>query len=92
MQIVNVVGYVSLGVLALAGVVGVFSIARRASLGDRAVAFDMLTSVITCGLLVGAGVWGEVLNLDLAVVLGLLGFVASISIARYIEAREGEES
>ena len=30
--------------------------------------------------------------IGLAVVLGLLGFVASISIARYIEAREGEES
>jgi multisubunit Na+/H+ antiporter MnhF subunit len=88
----NVVAYVSLSILAVAAVVGVASIVRRSDLGDRAVAFDMLTSVLTCGLLVGAGVWREVLNLDVAVVLGLLGFVASLTIARFIEAASGEES
>lgn len=88
----NVVAYVSLALLALAATIGVVSIAKRTSLGDRAVAFDMLTSVITCGLLVGAATWGEELNLDLAVVLGLLGFVASLTIARFIESRGGEES
>jgi len=88
---VTFVVYVALGLLVLAAVIGVVSIARRADLGDRAVAFDMLTSVSTCGLLVGAGVWGEVLNLDLAVVLGLLGFIASVTIARFIESSsEGE--
>lgn len=86
------VAYVALGLLVLAAVIGVASIARRADLGDRAVAFDMLTSVFTCGLLVGAGVWGEVLNLDLAVVLGLLGFVASVTIARFIESSSEGES
>jgi multisubunit Na+/H+ antiporter MnhF subunit len=52
----------------------------------------MLTSVMTCGLLIGAGVWSEVLNLDLAVVLGLLGFVASVTIARFMESSSGGES
>lgn len=85
------VAYVSLSLLALAAVVGVVSIAKRSHLGDRAVAFDMLTSVFTCGLLVGAGVWQEVLNLDLAVVLGLLGFVASLTIARFVESQVEEE-
>jgi len=88
----TIVAYVSLALLALAAMLGVASIAKRASLGDRAVAFDMLTSVITCGLLVGAGVWGEVLNLDLAVVLGLLGFIASVTIARFIESSSEGES
>lgn len=88
----TIVVYVSLALLALAAVLGVVSIAKRASLGDRAVAFDMLTSVITCGLLVGAGVWGEVLNLDLAVILGLLGFIASVTIARFIESSSEGES
>lgn len=87
----TVVAYVSLSLLALAAVVGVVSIAKRSHLGDRAVAFDMLTSVVTCGLLVGAGVWQEVLNLDLAVVLGLLGFVASLTIARFVESQVEEE-
>jgi len=88
----NVVAYVSLSILAVAAIVGVMSIVRRSGLGDRAVAFDMLTSVLTCGLLVGAGVWREVLNLDVAVVLGLLGFVASLTIARFIEETSGEGS
>ena len=88
----NVVAYVSLSLLAVAAVVGVASIIRRSGLGDRAVAFDMLTSVLTCGLLVGAGVWREVLNLDVAVVLGLLGFIASLTIARFIETTSEEES
>lgn len=88
----NVVGYVSLTLLGIAAVLGVASITRRSSLGDRAVAFDMLTSVLTCGLLVGAGVWREVLNLDVAVVLGLLGFIASLTIARFIEATSEESS
>jgi len=87
----TVVAYVSFSLLALAAVVGVVSIAKRSQLGDRAVAFDMLTSVVTCGLLVGAGVWQEVLNLDLAVVLGLLGFVASLTIARFVESQVEEE-
>ena len=87
----TVVAYVSLSLLALAAVVGVVSIAKRSHLGDRAVAFDMLTSVVTCGLLVGAGVWQEVLNLDMAVVLGLLGFVASLTIARFVESQVEQE-
>ena len=87
----TIVAYVSLSLLALAAVVGVVSIAKRSHLGDRAVAFDMLTSVVTCGLLVGAGVWQQVLNLDLAVVLGLLGFVASLTIARFVESQVEEE-
>ena len=87
----TVVAYVSFSLLALAAVVGVVSIAKRSQLGDRAVAFDMLTSVVTCGLLVGAGVWQEVLNLGLAVVLGLLGFVASLTIARFVESHVEEE-
>jgi multisubunit Na+/H+ antiporter MnhF subunit len=32
------------------------------------------------------------LLLDLAIVLGLLGFIASVTIARFIEARNGTES
>lgn len=87
-----IVAYISLGCLAAAGVIGVLRIVRRSTLGDRAVAFDMLTSVLTCGLLVSAGVTTDGLNLDLAVLLGLLGFVASVAIARFIESRNEAET
>jgi multicomponent Na+:H+ antiporter subunit F len=88
----TIIAYLSLGCLATAGLLGVLRIVRRTTLGDRAVAFDMLTSVLTCGLLVSAGVTTDGLNLDLAVLLGLLGFVTSVAIARFIESRDEVES
>lgn len=84
--------YVSMGMLALAGCLAVVRLMRRASLGDTAVVFDMLTSVLTCALLVWAGYEGEDLNLDLAMVLGLLGFVSSVTVSRFIESRNRGES
>ncbi|MGA1744196.1 MAG: monovalent cation/H+ antiporter complex subunit F [Ilumatobacteraceae bacterium] len=52
----------------------------------------MLTSAITCALLVWAASKVDGLNLDLAVILGLLGFVTSVTVARFIETRSEEES
>lgn len=83
--------YVALGILGVAAVVGLLRIVRKSTLGDRAVAFDMITSIITCGLLVGAALLDDALFLDAAMVLGLLGFVATVTIARFIESRhEGD--
>ena len=82
---------VALGILGVAAAVGLLRIVRKSTLGDRAVAFDMLTSIITCGLLVGAALLDDALFLDAAMVLGLLGFVATVTIARFIESRhEGD--
>lgn len=81
---------VILGVLAVAALLVVVRIVRPGSLGDRAVALDTLTAVITCGLLVAAARDGDGLQLDLAVVLGLLGFLTSVTVARFIEARHGD--
>ena len=82
---------VALAVLVLAAVVTVLRIVRPSSLGDRAVAFDLLTAVIACGLLVWAVGADDGLPLDLAVLVGLLGFLASVTVARFIESREGED-
>ena len=84
--------YVALGILGVAAVVGLLRIVRKSTLGDRAVAFDMITSIITCGLLVGAALLDDALSLDAAVVLGLLGFVATVTIARFIESRREGDS
>ena len=88
----NVVAAACLGLLVIAGALGVARIVRRSTLGDRAIAFDMLTSVLTCALLVSAGYLKDGLLLDLAIILGLLGFIASITIARFIELRNRTES
>lgn len=83
-------GAVLLGVLAAAGVLGVVRVLRPNRLGDRMVAFDLLASIVTCALLVSAAEGRDGTLLDLAVVLGLLGFLTSVTVARYIESRSGD--
>ena len=81
----------TLVMLALAAVVGVARVVRRSSLGDRAVALDTLTAVISCALLIGASRADDGLMLDLAVVLGLMGFLTSVTVARFIESRKDDQ-
>jgi multicomponent Na+:H+ antiporter subunit F len=60
---------------------------RRGTIGDRAVAMDALSAIITCGLIVATVMTGDSWFLDLALVLGLLGFLTSITVARFVERR-----
>jgi multisubunit Na+/H+ antiporter MnhF subunit len=60
---------------------------RRGTIGDRAVAMDALTAIITCGLLVATAFTRDAWFLDLALVLGLLAFLTSVAVARFIERR-----
>jgi multicomponent Na+:H+ antiporter subunit F len=60
---------------------------RRGTIGDRAVAIDALTAIITCGLLVATALTEDAWFLDLALVLGLLAFLTSVTVARFIERR-----
>jgi multicomponent Na+:H+ antiporter subunit F len=72
-------------VLFLAGALTTWWIARPNSLANRAISIDVLASLITCGLLVGAAFSGDGLLLELAIVLGLLGFLTAVTVARFIE-------
>jgi multicomponent Na+:H+ antiporter subunit F len=60
---------------------------RHGTIGHRAVAMDALTSFITCGLLVATAFTKNDWYLDLALVLGLLAFLTSVAVARFIEQR-----
>jgi multicomponent Na+:H+ antiporter subunit F len=57
------------------------------SLADRVVALDGVLIVVICGLAVGAVRSGNSLLTDVAVVIGLLGFVSTGVAARFIERR-----
>lgn len=83
--------WVVLWILAVAAAVGVLRVIIRGTLGDRAVAFDMLGAVVSCGVLVAVAGDGDGLLLDLAIVLGLLGFLTSVTVARFIESRDKGE-
>lgn len=81
----NNVLWIFIGALFVAGALTTWWIARPNSLANRAISIDVLASVITCGLLVGAAISGDGLLLDLAIVLGLLGFLTAVTVARFIE-------
>jgi multicomponent Na+:H+ antiporter subunit F len=88
---VSALTWVALSILAVAAMVGVFRVITRGTLGDLAVAFDMLGAVVSCGVLVAVADDGDGLLLDLAIVLGLLGFLTSVTVARFIESRDKGE-
>lgn len=78
--------------LCLLAVAGVGFLARAVmgpSVADRVVAVDALLIVIIAGLAVDAARSGRVMFVDVAVVIGLLGFVGTGVAARFIERRGG---
>jgi multicomponent Na+:H+ antiporter subunit F len=63
-------------------------LARGPSLPDRVVALDMMTILIVafCGLF--ALFSGEAAFLDVAIVMALIGFLATVALARFAERRQ----
>jgi len=53
--------------------------------GDRAVALDTLSIIITAAMVLLAHVFERYIYVDVALVYAVLGFVGVIVIARYIE-------
>lgn len=61
-----------------------YRVVRCRLLADRAIALDIVTATVVCGVAVGAAWTRDGLFVDLALVLGLLGFLAAISVARFL--------
>ena len=81
----TIVAYVSIGVLLAAAILTLIRIVKPGKLEDRAVALDVLTSVIVCGVLVWAAQSESGDYLDIALVLAVVGFLSAVTIARFIE-------
>lgn len=81
----TVVAYVSIGMLLAASVLTLIRIVKPGKLEDRAVALDVFTSVIVCGVLVWAARSESGDYLDIALVLAVVGFLSAVTIARFIE-------
>ena len=58
---------------------------QRGSAADRIVALDLLTVIAVCSAGVLAILYGAALFLDVAVVVSLVAFVATVAFARYLE-------
>ena len=83
----SVVGAFCLAMLAAAAVLCVVRAIRPGTIADRAIALDTVLAVIVCGLAVGITVTGDTVYLDLALVVGLLGFLGTTAVARFVGRR-----
>lgn len=83
-----VVVAVCIGILALAGVLALLRVVRPGTtLADRIVALDLVLLIIVMSIAVSAVGTGSPVFLDVLVVVSLLGFVGTITVARFIERR-----
>ncbi|MEX2627863.1 MAG: monovalent cation/H+ antiporter complex subunit F [Ilumatobacteraceae bacterium] len=83
----TVVVAVSIAMLVIAGVLALLAAIRPGSIADRAVAMDAVVAIIISGLAAGSIRSGDGLFADLALILGLLGFLATVTTARYLGQR-----
>ena len=78
---------IALILLGLALLVSVVRIIIGPTLGDRVLALDLMT-VVAMGFIGAIAIrTGQMLYLDIAIALALLGFLATIALARYVLTR-----
>ncbi|NSX53311.1 monovalent cation/H+ antiporter complex subunit F [Parasulfitobacter algicola] len=78
---------ISFGMLIVASVFGFIRLVKGPSMPDRVVALDMMTVLIVafCGLF--SIIAEDRAFLDVAIVLALVGFLATVALARFAERR-----
>lgn len=83
---------VALGLLSLSFLLTVGRVVLGPTLPDRVLALDMLVA-IAIGFIAVLGIkTGYTLYLDIAIALGLVGFLATVAFARFIMSRPVEGS
>lgn len=85
--VLNWACWLALGCLLLAMLLTVVRLIRGPTLADRVLALDLITTLAMGFIVVLAILTGFYLYLDIAIALGLLGFLATIALARYLLKR-----
>lgn len=86
---------IGFGLVFFAVAMALYRLVKGPSLPDRVVALDMMTVAIVafCGL--AAIIYGDAAFLDVALVLALVGFLATVALARFaeraVQRREDQE-
>lgn len=83
----TVVTYISFTVLLLSALLCLARLVRGSSVADRIVALDLLLIITVSGIAVTAVATGSGVFLDVLVVAALLGFIGTVTVARYMERR-----
>ena len=77
----------TMAVLALAALGGLARVLRSGSLADRVLGLDFFVATVAIGLVVGAVIRETTVFVPIVVVVALLAFVGTATVARYIERR-----
>ncbi|SFI97573.1 monovalent cation/H+ antiporter complex subunit F [Jannaschia pohangensis] len=87
MPILSVCVQIAFGMVMVGVILAMFRLIKGPSLPDRVVALDTMTVLIVsfCGLF--ALDTGSTAYLDVAVVLALIGFLATVALARFVERK-----
>ena len=88
----NAVLFVCVAVLGIAALLLLVRISRGPTMLDRAVALDVLVAVLVCGLALEAAMNRHTTTLPILVVLSLIGFVSSVTIARFTPGSDDVEA
>jgi multicomponent Na+:H+ antiporter subunit F len=88
----TVVLAVCVALLAVAALLLLVRISLGPTMLDRVVALDVLVAVIICGLALEAAVNRHTTTLPVLVVLSLVGFVGSVSVARFTRGKDDVEA
>lgn len=83
-EFLNLAGIISFGILSLALFLTIIRIIIGPSLPDRVIALDLLVYVGISYIAVVVIYTGYFLYLDIAIALGLVGFLATVAFARFI--------
>ena len=82
----------ALALLSISFLLTVWRVVKGPTLPDRILALDMLVAV-AIGFIAVLGVkTGFTLNVDIAIALGLVGFLATIAFARYVMSHSGGDA
>lgn len=83
----EILEYATLTMLAIAGTLALLRVGRGGSLPDKVLGADTLILILASGVAAGAGVARESNYLDALVVITMLSFIGTITVARYVERR-----
>jgi multicomponent Na+:H+ antiporter subunit F len=90
--VTSILTWVAAGVLAVAALLILVRIVRGPTVLDRAVALDVLIAVVVSALALEAAVNRHGTTLPILITLSLLGFISSVTVARYVERDKAEDA
>jgi multicomponent Na+:H+ antiporter subunit F len=83
----DVLEILTLTLLGIAGLLCVVRVVRHGSIPDKVLGADTFVLVVIAGVAAGAGITAATVYLDILVAVTLLGFIATITVSRYVERR-----